>query len=102
MNISDTCRGLEPIVKIVKKGLLPILQVVIPIGLILMGTIDLGQAVIASDEKEIKAAQGKLIKRFIYAAIVFLMVTLVSLIMGVVATGVKDGTSLWWNCWSKI
>ena len=101
MNIEGKCHGLDPIVKIIKKGIMPILQVIIPIGLILMGTIDLGKAVIASDEKEIKEAQSKLIKRFIYAAIVFLMVTLVSLVMGVVATG-ADNTSLWWTCWSKI
>ena len=100
--MKDNCKGIGPIVKIVKKGILPILQVIIPIALILMGTIDLGKAVIASDEKEIKEAQGRLIKRFIYAAIVFLMVTLVTLLMNVVATGVKDGTSLWWNCWSNV
>ena len=54
------------------------------------------------DEKEIKEAQGRLIKRFIYAAIVFLIVTLVNLVMQVVATGTKDGTSLWWDCYSSI
>jgi len=36
-----------------------------------MGTIDLGKAVLASDDKEIKAAQGRLFKRVLYAAVIF-------------------------------
>ena len=101
-DIDSSCKGLDVFVRIVKKAIIPIFQVIIPIALILYGTIDLGRAVIASDEKEIKEAQGRLIKRFIYAAIVFLIVTLVNLVMQVVATGTKDGTSLWWDCYSSI
>lgn len=101
-DIDSSCKGLDVFVRIVKKAIIPIFRVIIPIALILYGTVDLGKAVIASDEKEIKEAQGRLIKRFIYAAIVFLIVTLVNLAMQVVATGSKDGTSLWWDCWSSI
>jgi len=101
VNINDSCRGIGPIVRIIKKGIMPIFQVVIPIALILMGTIDLGKAIIASDEKEIKEAQGRLIKRFIYAALVFLMVTLTYLLMGVLAQGADD-TNLWAQCWGNI
>ena len=102
--MDGSCKGIGPIVRIVKRGILPILQIIIPIALILMGTIDLGKAVIASDEKEIKEAQGRLIKRFIYAAIVFLMVTLVNLLMGVVATAADEnvkGTNSWAVCWKN-
>ena len=49
----DSCGGLLPIVKVIRKGLFPIIQLGIPILLILLGTIDLGKAVISSDEKEI-------------------------------------------------
>lgn len=101
-DIDSSCKGLDVFVRIVKKAIIPIFQVIIPIALILYGTVDLGKAVIASDEKEIKEAQGRLIKRFIYAAVVFLIVTLVNLAMQVVATGTKDGTSLWWDCYSSI
>ena len=101
-DIDSSCKGLDVFVRIVKKALIPIFQVIIPIALILYGTIDLGKAVIASDEKEIKEAQGRLIKRFIYAAVVFLLVTLVNLVMQIVAAGAKDCTSLWWDCWSSI
>lgn len=102
VDINSSCKGLEVLIKIIKKGIMPIFQLIIPIALILFGTIDLGKAVIASDDKEIKAAQSALIKRFIYAAVVFLIVTLVSLLMSIVATGTSEGTSLWGTCWNSI
>ena len=92
------CEGLLPIVKVIVK-VIKVFMVVIPILLILYGTIDLGKAVMASDEKEVKAAQGRLIKRFIYAALVFFVVTLVSALMNIVAQGGQDGTDSWEACW---
>ena len=100
---ADSCNGLLPIVKIVRKGVFPIVQIGIPILLILMGTIDMGRAVIASDEKEIKAAQSRLIKRVIYAIVVFFMVTLVTVVMNIVATADSDdveGATSWRSCWN--
>lgn len=95
----DSCGGLLPIVKVIKKGFFPIVQLGIPILLILFGTIDLGKAVISSDEKEVKGAQSRLIKRFIYAALVFFVTTLVSVLMNIVATGATDDTTSWESCW---
>ena len=97
----DACGGLLPIVRVIKKGIFPIFQLGIPILLILLGTIDLGKAVISSDEKEVKAAQSRLIKRFIYAALVFFVVTFVSVLMNMVAQGgSKDADTVSWeNCW---
>ena len=83
----DYCGGLGPIVGIIKKGFMPLVQIAIPIILIVYGVIDLGKAVIASDEKEIKAAQSRLIKRIIYAALIFFVPMLVGVIMNIVATG---------------
>ncbi|MBQ8132085.1 MAG: hypothetical protein IJ193_06315 [Bacilli bacterium] len=99
--IDDGCRGLLPIVRVIRRGLYPIVQILIPIVLIIYGIIDLGKAVIASDEKEIKAAQSRLIKRCIYAALIFFVVTLVTLIMDIVASGGNEAdTSSWNNCWN--
>ena len=86
----DACNGLLPIVKVIRKGVFPLFQIGIPILLIILGTIDLGKAVISSDEKEVKAAQNRLIKRFIYAALVFFVTTFVSVVMNIVATGATD------------
>ena len=96
----DSCNGLLPIVKVIRRGVFPIVQLGIPILLIILGTFDLGKAVISSDEKEVKAAQSRLINRFIYAALVFFVVTLVSALMNIVAQGGQDGTDSWEACWN--
>ena len=95
--LDQPCGGLDPIVKIIKKGVFPIVQIGIPILLIVFGTIDLGKAVISSDEKEVKQAQSRLIKRCIYAVAIFFIVTLV-------ATGAETDTnsSGWAECWKSI
>ncbi len=98
--IADACEGLGPIVSVIK-GLFNIIKIFVPILLLIFGVIDLAKAVIASDEKEIKEAQGRLIKRFIYAALVFFVVTFVSVLMNMVAQGgSKDADTVSWeNCW---
>ena len=88
----DACGGLLPIVVIVAK-VIKFFSIVIPIALIIFGTIDLGKAVIASDEKEVKAGQGRLIKRFIYAALVFFVPILVTVLMDLVAAGDSANTN---------
>lgn len=102
----DYCGGLGPIVRIIKKGFMPLVQIAIPIILIVYGVIDLGKAVIASDEKEIKAAQSRLIKRCIYAAAVFLVVFFVTIVMNLVAAAKDDSNSIdttsWQKCWNSI
>lgn len=101
----DPCRGLTSIVRLVRKGLLPIIQIGIPIVLIVMGTIDLGKAVISSDDKEVKAAQSRLIKRCIYAVLIFFIVTLVTVIMELVGTSndenIGGSSSSWADCWEQ-
>ena len=66
----------------------------VPILLIVLGSIDLGKAVMAGDEKEIKASTSILVKRAIAAVAVFLLVLLVSVITGWV------GGDEWKQCWS--
>lgn len=104
-NVLDKpCGGLDPIIRIIKKGVFPIVQIGIPILLIIFGTIDLGKAVISSDDKEVKQAQSRLIKRCIYAVAIFFIVTLVNIIMSLVATGAETGTDTagWRECWISI
>lgn len=95
----DSCNGLLPLVKVIKKGLFPIVQLGIPILLIVLGTFDLGKAVVSSEEKEVKAAQSRLIKRFIYAALVFFVATIVSVLMSIISQGGEGDTTSWENCW---
>ena len=103
--MSTACRDLDPIVNLIKKGLFPIIQMGVPILLIVMGSIDLGKAVLSSDDKEIKGATSKLIKRAIAAVAVFFVVTLVSVIMNMVSDSdndISDDAVSWKKCWSSI
>lgn len=95
----NTCDELKPVISLLK-SVLSIIQWGIPILLIIMGSIDLGKAVLASDDKEIKAATGKLIKRAIAAVAVFFMPLIVNLLINMVAdTGEEEGGFI--NCWAQ-
>lgn len=104
--VSTICTDLAPIIKLIKHGLIPILQIGIPIILIVFGMLDLGKAVIASKEDEIKNAQKMLIKRAIYSIAVFLIVTIVTLVFNIfVVSGVDNdisGTQDWRSCWDTV
>lgn len=96
-----TCDDLRPVINFIK-AILGIVQWGIPILLILMGSIDLGKAVLASDDKEIKGATSKLIKRAIAAIAVFFIPMLVNLLIGMVSdSGAKtgEGDQNFINCW---
>ncbi len=105
-----TCpTDLVPIFKFLKFGIYPIIQIGIPIILIIMGSIDLGKAVLSSDDKEIKGATGKLIKRAIAAVAVFFIATIVSLLMGLFSSsnsGIDTSTDAqagsWKDCWGSL
>lgn len=61
------------------------IQIAIPVIIILLGTIDLGKAVISGDEKKVAEARGTFIKRLIYGVVVFFVIFLVQLVFSAVA-----------------
>lgn len=63
-----------------------IFKIVIPIIIILLGSIDLGKAVISSDEKEIKKSAVTLAKRFIAGIVIFFIPTLVGVVFNLLTT----------------
>lgn len=73
------------------------LQILVPIALILLGTIDMGKAVIAGDEKKMKEAQKPFVKRIISAVIVFCIPFIVNLVMNLVTSNNDE----WRNCWNE-
>ena len=96
--------GLDVIVGFVK-SILGLIQIVVPIILIIVGAFDLAKAVMGSDEKEIKAATQKLIKRAIAAVSVFFLATAVRVVMHYVSESMKntdEGNSKesWADCWN--
>ena len=53
--MNGPCGGLEDVVRIIK-NVVDIIKILIPIGLIVYGLLDLGKAVIAGKEDEMKKA----------------------------------------------
>ena len=103
MLFMDTCSDLAPIITFLK-SILTIIQFAIPILLIIMGTVDLGKAVMSSDDKEIKGATSKLVKRAIAAVAVFFVPLIVNLLIGMVADSGDSSSSNadnFWTCWSN-
>lgn len=114
--MSALCTNLSPVIKIVKYGIIPLLQIGIPIILIVLGMIDLGKAVMAGKEDEMKKAQSALIKRCIYAVAVFFVVTIVTLLFSLLtdtgaATEESSGNAgsgtvtiqeSWLTCWNEV
>lgn len=92
------CDELGPIVNLVRT-VIELIRYGIPVLLIIFGMLDLGKAVMAGKEDEMKKAQGTLIKRVIYAVAVFLVVTVVVFIMNIVAdSGAETSDDTWFTC----
>ena len=97
------CETLWPLISLIKNGIIPLIQLGIPIILIILGMIDLGKAVVASKEDEIKAAQKLLIKRAIYAIAIFFVVLFVNLVFGLLSNageGYGAAGNSWTQCWN--
>jgi len=75
-----------------------IFKIVIPIIIVLLAILDLGKAVMAGEEKEIKEAQKMLIKRIIYGVVIFFVVTLVQGVFSLVADVGDYKSSQCWIC----
>ena len=65
-----------------------IVKIVIPIIIILLAMLDLGKAVMAGKEDEIKNAQKMLIKRLIYGVIIFFVVTIVQTVFNLIGQNI--------------
>lgn len=90
MFILNCSIDIDPIVPGFTSLLVNAVKVIIPLLLVVYGMIDLAKAVMSNDEKTMKEAQGKLIKRFIYAVVIFFIVALVQLVFGMLANA-SDG-----------
>ena len=83
-----------------------VIMIGVPILLIIFGMVDLGKAVIASKEDEVKKATKLLGKRFLYAIGVFATVWVVTFVLGTISS-VAEGTDYdynvgkgsWKQCW---
>ena len=55
-----------------------VVRIVIPVIIILLGTLDLGKAVMAGEDKKIKEAQKTFIRRLIYGVAIFFIFIIVN------------------------
>ena len=65
--------------------IIKLIQYGVPLLLVIFGMLDLGKAVIASKEDEIKKGQQMFIKRLVAAVIVFFVVAVVKLVVNIAA-----------------
>lgn len=95
-------KELKPIIYFVKKVAFNTLQIIVPILLIVMGSVDLFKAVAASDDKAIKDSISKFIKRALTAILCFFIVTIVTIVMDMFAKTDVGDKSDWKSCWHNI
>ena len=89
----DFCAKSAPIWKFLGY-IVNILQIAIPVIIVLLGTLDLGKAVMAGEDKKIKEAQKMLIMRLVYGVAVFFVITIVQIVFGLVGSvGEEDTTT---------
>ena len=81
-----TCGGytFDSILPGITSTIVTIIKIGIPLILIFLGMLDLGKAVMANDEKVMKESQSRLIKRFVYALVVFLLVAIVQMVFSMI------------------
>ena len=84
--------GIDAVVPNTISAVVNIIKIVVPIFLIVFGMLDMGKAVMSNDEKVMKEAQGKLIKRVIYAIIVFFIVAIVQFLVSILGEKGATGT----------
>lgn len=75
--------------------LINLIKVSVPVLLIIFGMLDLGKAVVAQKEDEIKKGQQTFVKRLIAAAIVFFVFVIVQVVFNLVS---DEGDADIWSC----
>lgn len=93
--IQGTCARIPADIFKLVSMIITVLKFGVPVLLIIFGMLDLGKAVVASKEDEIKKGQQMFIKRVISAIIVFFVIVVVQLVINV-AAGNESGSI--WNC----
>jgi len=101
-NVESACYGFDSIIRVIKDGVFPIMQIVIPIILVVLCTLDLGRAVISSDDKENKKNLKRIVRRLVYAILIFFFITVVNLIFTMVGSITENENLIKWSqCWNN-
>ena len=95
MCTSDHEGSLTPVFQFIG-NIVSFIKIAVPIILVVMGSIDLTKAVMASKDDEIKKAQSTLLKRAIVGVIIFFIPAIVNLLVGMVFPDYRDDEN--YNC----
>lgn len=101
--LSVNCNSIGFLLGILAKILFYV-RIIVPILLIVMVVFDLVKVVVGqADDKAKKEATSKIVKRIVYAAIIFLVPTLINFIfLTIEKYGTRDGTATdWIGCWTQ-
>ncbi len=102
VNVGSNCYGFDSLVRVIKEGLFPVIQIAVPIVLLVLCTFDLGKAVIGSDDKENKKLFKRILRRCVYAILIFFIVTLINLVFTMVGNITENEDLIKWsNCWNN-
>ncbi len=96
-DVSTFCTSTTDIWRFIGK-IIAIFKIVVPVILIVIGVIALGKALVSNDDKEIKTAFNSLLKKVIIGVVIFFIPTLVSAIIGLVDSDMKNDSSVCIKC----
>lgn len=99
-NVDNFCADTSNIWRTIGYFLL-VFKIVIPIILIILGMIDLGKAVVASDDKAISKSAKSLAIRIVAAVIIFFIPTIVGFIIQIVDTSLENRYDICADCISN-
>ena len=98
MDATEICNMLDADLVNFIHNIIVVIKIAVPVILVIFGMLDFAKGVMAGKEDEIKKGQQVFIKRLIAAAVVFLVVTLVQLVMSLISS--EDNS--FWNCADQI
>lgn len=82
---ADSCNGiLTPGAYQILQDALSIIRIAVPILLIVLGSVDLGTAVVSEDKDSLKKATSRLIKRCLAAIVIFFIPLIVNVLINLV------------------
>lgn len=91
--------GIDSMIPQFITNIIKVFQIAIPVILVVLGMVDIGKAVTSNDEKQMKEAQKTLIKRVIYAVLVFFIIALVKFVFSTLGnSSAGQNTSEAGNC----
>ena len=98
VSCGDAISSMDIMIPQITSLIITIIEIGVPVLLIVFGMLDLGKAVMAQKEDEIKKAQQTFLKRLLSAALVFFVIMIVQVIFNLVA-GNNDGEKEdIWDC----